>query len=193
MIAVLPATNQGARALPRDHRCSRLTGCLTRSDRTWERHDANGTVRAAAARKLAVARRAVAVSRLDGTSASVGPRTAGPRFRISLIRGVSHATGSRDLSGRSKAGWTIFVIVLPFLGVFVSLTARGREMSEHKIEAAQAQEVQFHEYVQQAWEFALLAAVVLVLGWHIGKWIATGGPGAASQPTRHRILPKQAH
>jgi hypothetical protein len=85
------------------------------------------------------------------------------------------------------------VIVLPFLGVFVSLTARGREMSEHKIEAAQAQEVQFHEYVQQAWEFALLAAVVLVLGWHIGKWIATGEPGAASQPTRHRILPKQAH
>jgi hypothetical protein len=57
---------------------------------------------------------------------------------------------SRDLSGWGKAGWTIFVIVLPFLGVFVYLIARGHKMSEHKIEAAQARETQFREYVQQA-------------------------------------------
>ena len=32
---------------------------------------------------------------------------------------------SRDLSGWAKAGWLIFVIVLPFLGVLVYLIARG--------------------------------------------------------------------
>ena len=45
---------------------------------------------------------------------------------------------SRDLGGWGKALWTIFVIVLPYLGVFVYLIARGRKMSEHAAEAAQA-------------------------------------------------------
>lgn len=57
---------------------------------------------------------------------------------------------SDDLSGWGKAGWTIFVIVLPYLGVFVYLIARGRKMGEHKIEAAQARDSQFRQYVQQA-------------------------------------------
>jgi len=35
---------------------------------------------------------------------------------------------SRDLSGWGKALWTIFVIVLPYLGVFVYLIARGGGM-----------------------------------------------------------------
>ena len=38
---------------------------------------------------------------------------------------------SHDLSGWGKALWTIFVIVLPYLGVFVYLIARGHKMSEH--------------------------------------------------------------
>ena len=33
---------------------------------------------------------------------------------------------SDDLSGWGKAGWVIFVIILPFLGVFVYLIARPR-------------------------------------------------------------------
>src|SRR6202044_451306 len=32
---------------------------------------------------------------------------------------------SHDLSGWSKALWSIFVIILPFLGVFIYLIARG--------------------------------------------------------------------
>jgi predicted membrane channel-forming protein YqfA (hemolysin III family) len=46
---------------------------------------------------------------------------------------------SRDLSGWAKALWVIFVIVLPYLGVFVYLIARGHKMSEHAAEAAEAQ------------------------------------------------------
>jgi hypothetical protein len=57
---------------------------------------------------------------------------------------------SRDLSGWAKALWTIFVIILPFLGVFVYLIARGHKMSEHAVEAAQAQDVAARQYIQSA-------------------------------------------
>ena len=39
---------------------------------------------------------------------------------------------SDDLSGWGKAGWVIFVIILPFLGVFVYLIARGHSMGERQ-------------------------------------------------------------
>ncbi len=39
---------------------------------------------------------------------------------------------SRDLSGWAKALWLIFVIVLPYLGVFVYLIARGGSMQERR-------------------------------------------------------------
>ncbi len=57
---------------------------------------------------------------------------------------------SRDLSGWAKALWTIFVIFLPYLGVFVYLIARGHKMGEHAAEQAAAQEAQMREYVQNA-------------------------------------------
>ena len=43
---------------------------------------------------------------------------------------------SADLSGWGKALWTIFVIVLPYLGVFVYLIARGHKMQAHAQETA---------------------------------------------------------
>lgn len=55
---------------------------------------------------------------------------------------------SPDLSGWSKALWTIFVIVLPYLGVLVYFIARGHKMSEHAVQQAQAQEAQMRSYVQ---------------------------------------------
>ena len=56
---------------------------------------------------------------------------------------------SEDLSGWGKALWTIFVIFLPYLGVFVYLIARGKKMQQHTIEAAQAQDAALRQYVQQ--------------------------------------------
>ena len=47
---------------------------------------------------------------------------------------------SPDLGGWSKALWTLFVIVAPFLGALVYLIARGHKMSEHAMQQAQAQE-----------------------------------------------------
>lgn len=55
---------------------------------------------------------------------------------------------SPDLSGWGKALWTIFVVFLPYLGVFVYLIARGHKMHEHGVHAAQAQEAEFREYVR---------------------------------------------
>src|SRR6478672_1686563 len=55
---------------------------------------------------------------------------------------------SHDLSGWGKALWTIFVIVLPFLGVFVYLIARGHAMSQRDLDQAQARQQAFNSYVQ---------------------------------------------
>jgi hypothetical protein len=56
---------------------------------------------------------------------------------------------SHDLGGWGKALWVIFVIVLPFLGVFVYLIARGHSMRDRDIADAQAQQEAFKTYVQQ--------------------------------------------
>ena len=57
---------------------------------------------------------------------------------------------SQDLSGWAKALWSIFVIVLPYLGVFVYLIARGHKMNEHAAQEAQAQDAAFRQHVQEA-------------------------------------------
>ena len=57
---------------------------------------------------------------------------------------------SHDLGGFAKAIWVIFVIFIPYLGVFVYLIARGHKMHEHAVEAAQAQDAANRAYIQQA-------------------------------------------
>jgi putative oligomerization/nucleic acid binding protein/phospholipase D-like protein len=57
---------------------------------------------------------------------------------------------SHDLSGWGKALWCIFVIVMPYLGVFVYLIARGHKMGEHAAADAQAQDAAFRAAVQSA-------------------------------------------
>jgi hypothetical protein len=54
----------------------------------------------------------------------------------------------RDIGGGKKVVWTIFVIFLPFLGVFAYLLANGDGMAERNAERAQAQKTQFDDYVQ---------------------------------------------
>ena len=56
---------------------------------------------------------------------------------------------SPDLSGWSKALWTIGIIFLPYLGVFLYLIIRGHKMSEHAAAQAQAQQDAFQQYVRQ--------------------------------------------
>jgi len=55
---------------------------------------------------------------------------------------------SHDMGGVAKTIWVIFVIVLPYLGVFVYLIARGHKMSEHTVAAAQQADAQQKAYIQ---------------------------------------------
>ncbi len=64
---------------------------------------------------------------------------------ISLFGDIFRGT---DLSGGAKAMWTIFIIVLPFLGVLVYLIVRGNSMQERALKDAASQEAQFKSYVQ---------------------------------------------
>jgi hypothetical protein len=55
---------------------------------------------------------------------------------------------SHDLSGWGKALWSIFIIFLPYLGVFIYLIARGHKMQEHAVADAKAQDAAMRDYVQ---------------------------------------------
>ena len=57
---------------------------------------------------------------------------------------------SHDIGGLAKALWVIFIIILPFLGVFVYLIARGGKMHERAAEQAAEQQKAFDAYVKQA-------------------------------------------
>ena len=65
-----------------------------------------------------------------------------------LIMVFSDIFRSPDLSGWGKALWTIFIIVVPFLGVFVYLIAHGHKMQQHAQDAAKQQDAAFRDYVQ---------------------------------------------
>ena len=67
-----------------------------------------------------------------------------------LIIVFSDIFRSKDLGGVAKALWVIFVIIFPYLGVFVYLIARGHKMSEHAAEAAAAQDAAARAYIQSA-------------------------------------------
>jgi Short C-terminal domain/Phospholipase_D-nuclease N-terminal len=55
---------------------------------------------------------------------------------------------SDDLSGWGKALWSLFVIFLPFLGVFVYLIARGSKMRERAMTESAKQEQQYRSYIR---------------------------------------------
>jgi ABC-type multidrug transport system fused ATPase/permease subunit len=67
-----------------------------------------------------------------------------------LIVVFSDIFRSRDLGGGSKALWVIFVIILPFLGIFVYLIARGGKMHERAEAQARQQQQAFDSYVKEA-------------------------------------------
>ncbi len=81
---------------------------------------------------------------------------------IILFRVILDLFRDRGLSGWAKAGWLVFIIILPFLGVIVYLIARGSKMHERDVQDAQANEAAFRSYVQET----------------------AGGPSAADQLTQ---------
>ena len=67
-----------------------------------------------------------------------------------LFRIIGDVFRDDELSGWGKAGWCIFLILLPWLGVLVYLIARGGSMNERAIKDAQAADARMRAYVQDA-------------------------------------------
>jgi hypothetical protein len=67
-----------------------------------------------------------------------------------VVRVFADIFRSRDMGGVMKVLWMIFVVAMPYLGVFAYVIVRGKSMTERDIEAAQAQEAAVQSYIRQA-------------------------------------------
>jgi hypothetical protein len=65
-----------------------------------------------------------------------------------LFRVLGDIFRRQDASGWGKAGWIVFVIVLPFLGVLIYLIANGDEMGKRDVEQSRAARAELDDYVK---------------------------------------------
>jgi Phospholipase_D-nuclease N-terminal/Short C-terminal domain len=65
-----------------------------------------------------------------------------------LISILSDIFRRDDIGGGAKVLWTIFVIVLPFLGVFIYLITQNEGMVARRRKEAEAAQGQFNDYVR---------------------------------------------
>ena len=67
-----------------------------------------------------------------------------------LIMILTDVFRRHDIGGWTKALWTIFLVVIPFLGVLVYLIAQHDGMTERQQKQQQAAQSQFDDYVRNA-------------------------------------------
>ena len=65
-----------------------------------------------------------------------------------LFRILGDIFSRPDIGGGAKTGWTVFVILLPFLGVFVYLISQNDGMTQRAMARAQQQQAQMDDYVR---------------------------------------------
>ncbi|MEW2612766.1 SHOCT domain-containing protein [Streptomyces sp. NPDC047880] len=68
---------------------------------------------------------------------------------VLLFRIVVDIFRDDSMSGWAKAGWLVFCCVLPFLGVFIYVIARGKNMGRREVAQARAQQEAFESYVRE--------------------------------------------
>jgi len=66
-------------------------------------------------------------------------------FLITILADVFRR---HDLSGFGKAGWSIFLIFLPFLGALIYLISQGTAMAQRSAEQQQAVQAQSESYIR---------------------------------------------
>jgi hypothetical protein len=54
-----------------------------------------------------------------------------------------------DIGGGKKALWLVFVIIVPFLGVFIYIITQNDGMTQRNLDRAKAQQAQFDTYVRE--------------------------------------------
>ena len=67
---------------------------------------------------------------------------------VLLFRIIVDIFSRHDIGGGSKVLWIIFVIILPFLGVFIYLIANHDGMTQRTMVQAKAQRAQMDDYVR---------------------------------------------
>jgi hypothetical protein len=65
-----------------------------------------------------------------------------------LFRVIADIFRRHDIHGGGKTLWLIFVIILPFLGVFIYLIVEGHSMADRDMKNMQQSQQQFDQYVQ---------------------------------------------
>jgi hypothetical protein len=65
-----------------------------------------------------------------------------------LVRVTMDIFRDDRLGGLGKAGWLIFVLIVPYLGVLVYVIARGRGMGERDMHRAQKQREAMDDYIR---------------------------------------------
>jgi hypothetical protein len=66
-----------------------------------------------------------------------------------LFRVFADIFRNHDMGGFAKAIWSIFVLLVPFLGVLIYLLVHGDGMGRRDLAIAQANEQAFQSYVRQ--------------------------------------------
>jgi hypothetical protein len=66
-----------------------------------------------------------------------------------LFRIIGDVFRDDSMSGWTKTAWLVFVIVLPFLGAFVYILARGRGMGRRETEAVLARQQVMDDYIRE--------------------------------------------
>lgn len=67
-----------------------------------------------------------------------------------LFKVVTDIFRDHGLRGWGKAGWLVFVLLLPYIGVLVYVIARGDSMGERDVKQVKEHEETFRAYVQKA-------------------------------------------
>jgi hypothetical protein len=84
-----------------------------------------------------------------------------------MITILSDVFRRRDMSGWGKAAWTVFLIVVPFLGALIYLIANHEGMTDRNVKQAQTAQAEFDDYV---------------------KTVATNGGGPAAEIEKAKSL-----
>jgi hypothetical protein len=65
-----------------------------------------------------------------------------------MFRTFGDLFGRHDVSGWGKAGWSLLIILVPLLGVFMYLISQGKGMAERQAEAARRAKGELDDYVR---------------------------------------------
>ena len=84
-----------------------------------------------------------------------------------MVAILSDVFRRRDMSGGAKAGWTVFLIVLPFLGALIYLISNHDGMAERRLDDVRVAQARFDDHI---------------------KSVATNGGGAAAEIDKGKSL-----